>query len=270
METLIVVPARMGSTRFPGKPLAELNGISMLRRTADVAARAAALIDKCAYVVATDHEDIKAHCDQHNIPSVMTDPSLPSGTDRAFSACKIFSPSAKWVVNLQGDAPFTDISHVTKCVEALKKGPDVTTPYIRLSWDDLDILREHKKTTPFSGTTLIHNPSGRALWFSKNIIPAIKHEAKRRSSDALSPVCRHIGLYTFTMDALERYINLPKSHYQEIEDLEQLKMIEADFWVQAVEVDPAKISTSGIDSPEDLQRAEIVLNDLGDPFEGRI
>ena len=268
METLIVVPARYGSTRFPGKPLAEINGISMIRRTADIAARACQSVSNSGYVVATDNKKIRTHCSKHKIPVVMTSPDLASGTDRARAAYRSFAPEAKYIINLQGDAPFTDVSHITTCAKVLLGGPDVATPYVQLSWDDLDVLRENKKTTPFSGTTLIHDASGRALWFSKNIIPSIKHETKLRAAADISPVCRHIGLYLYTVDALERYIAMPRSHYEAIEDLEQLRMIEAGFHVAAVPVEPAKVSMSGIDSPEDLERATEALKRIGDPYEG--
>ena len=270
METLIVVPARFGSTRFPGKPLAEINGVSMVRRTADIAARACQDIDGSAYVVATDHEDILSHCRTHKIPTIMTSTDLQSGSDRAREAYRDFAPTAEIIANLQGDAPFTDVRHITDCVAALSDGIDVATPYVQLSWDALDSLRKNKKTTPFSGTTLIHDPSSRALWFSKTIIPAMKHEAKLRQDTAISPVCRHIGLYVYTAKALERYTALPRSLYEKLEDLEQLRMIEAGFHITAVPVEPASISISGIDSPEDLMRANELLQALGDPFEGAI
>lgn len=270
MDNLIVVPARFGSTRFPGKPLAEINGVSMIRRTADIAARACQNLSDSAYVVATDNSDIQNHCEVHHIPVIMTSPNLASGSDRVREAYHAFAPNAKIIVNLQGDAPFTDVSHITECVQAMADGVDVATPYIQLSWAALDILRENKKTTPFSGTTLIHHPSGRALWFSKTIIPAIKHEAKLREDTSISPICRHIGLYVYTAAALERYTTLPRSYYETLEDLEQLRMIEAGFHITAVPVQPAKISTSGIDSPQDLTRATEMLVSLGDPFEGVI
>lgn len=270
METLIVVPARFGSTRFPGKPLAEINGVSLIRRTVDIAARACNHIQDSGYVVATDNDNILDHCKAHNIPVVITSPDLASGTDRARAAYCRVAPEAKFVVNLQGDAPFTDVSHITACAKVLRSGSDVATPYVRLSWVDLDVLRENKKATPFSGTTLIHDTSGRALWFSKTIIPSIKHETKLRGLSSMSPVCRHIGLYLYTVEALERYIAMPRSHYETIEDLEQLRMIEAGFHVAAVGVEPARISMSGIDSPEDLERAALALKQIGDPYKGSV
>jgi len=268
METLIVVPARFGSIRFPGKPLAEINGISMIRRTADIAARACADIKDSAYVVATDHKDILSHCCTHKIPAILTSTKLASGSDRARAAYRAFAPNTQIIVNLQGDAPFTDVAYITSCVKAMSGGVDVATPYVKLSWEALDTLRENKKTTPFSGTTVIQDASGRALWFSKAIIPAIKHEAKLRAETTASPICRHIGLYVYTADTLERYVALPRSHYEKLEELEQLRMIEAGFHIAAVPVQPAKISTSGIDSPEDLTRANEMLRTLGDPFGG--
>ena len=270
METLIVVPARFGSTRFPGKPLAEINGVSIIRRTAEIAARACREIKDSAYVIATDHEDILSHCKAHDILAILTSSDLASGSDRARAAYRAYAPSAQIIVNLQGDAPFTDVAHIRSCVEAMSGGVDVATPYVRLSWEALDILRGYKQTTPFSGTTLIHDASGRALWFSKTIIPVIKHEASLRTNTAISPVCRHIGLYVYTADALERYIALPRSYYEKLEDLEQLRMIESGFNIAAVAVEPAKISTSGIDSPEDLTRVNAMLRQFGDPFEGSI
>lgn len=270
METLIVVPARFGSTRFPGKPLAEINGISMIRRTADIAARACQDIKNSGYVVATDNKKIFEHCKAYEIAVIMTGLDLASGTDRAREAYRTFAPEARFVVNLQGDAPFTDVSHITTCAKAMLEGPDVATPYIQLSWEELDRLRENKKITPFSGTTLIHDTSRRALWFSKNIIPSIKHEAKLRGKSESSPVKRHIGLYVYTVEALEKYITLPRSHYESIEDLEQLRMIESGFHVAAVPVIPAQISMSGIDSPEDLDRATEALRLIGDPYKGAV
>ena len=169
-KPLIVIPARMASKRFPGKPLAEINGVSMIRRTAQIATK----LNAADYVVATDHSDIEAHCTQYGLPVVMTADDLPSGSDRALAAANIFNPKAEIILNLQGDAPFTDPAHVEAIIQRLLEGDvDIATPAIQLSWNALDDLREAKKTTPFSGTTVIEN-KGRAIWFSKTIIPAMR------------------------------------------------------------------------------------------------
>ena len=266
MRTLIVVPARYGSTRFPGKPLAEINGISMVRRTARIAQKASEKIGGCDYVVATDHEEIKAHCQTHNIPALMTDKDLPTGSDRAHAAGQLSTLSPDIIINLQGDAPFTPVDYVTALGEALKSGADVATPYVQLSWTALDALRQHKKATPFSGTCVIIGPDNQAIWFSKNIIPAIRKEPQLRESSDMSPVCRHVGLYAYKREALEQFVNWPESHFEKLEGLEQLRLLENGLSITCVKVAPPKIATPGIDTPEDLALAERLLREHGDPF----
>ena len=266
MATLIVVPARFGSTRFPGKPLALINGISMIRRTAQIAQKAAEHINDASYVVATDNEDIKAHCLEHNIPIVMTEPNLPTGSDRAFAAANAYAPKADYIINLQGDAPFTPIDYIIAVAKALENGADVTTPYIQLSWEALDQLRAHKTKTPFSGTTTIIDDDNKAIWFSKNIIPAIRKEQAMRDTTELSPICRHVGLYAYTRKALETFVQLPESRFEKLEGLEQLRLLENGLSIECVRVAPPKVATPGIDTAEDLALAESLIAKHGDPF----
>ena len=261
-KPLIVIPARMASKRFPGKPLAEIAGVSMIRRTAKVAAK----IFKADYVVATDHPDIAAHCKQHDLPVVMTDADLPSGSDRALAAANLVAPDADIIVNLQGDAPFTNPVHVDAIIERLSEDEvDIATPAIQLTWEALDDLRKAKRTTPFSGTTVIET-HGRAVWFSKTIIPAIRKETVLREAGPLSPVLRHVGLYGFRRAALERFVSLPQSHYETLEGLEQLRALETGMYIAVVKVDPPRVSSPGIDTPEDLTRADALIAAHGDPF----
>lgn len=270
MQTLIVVPARYGSTRFPGKPLAEINGISMVRRTARIAELASAQIKKSHYVVATDDARIKAHCDTHGIQSVMTADTLKTGSDRALAAAEYLQTKQGQtygrVINLQGDAPFTPISHIVSLAKAMDRGADVATPYVQLSWDALDALREHKIETPFSGTTVVVGNNGKAIWFSKNIIPAIRKEDQLRQKSPLSPINRHIGLYAYTKEALERFTKCGESTYEKLEGLEQLRILENGMTIECVRVYPPKIATSGIDSPSDIVMAEALLAKHGDPY----
>ena len=259
---LIVIPARIGSTRFPRKPLADIAGISMIRRTANIASQ----VEHTDYIVATDSKEIAAHCEAHNIPVTMTRADILSGSDRVLAAAKATGSTSDILVNLQGDAPFTDPTHIAAVIKALAdKTVDIATPYIRLGWDDLDVLRDAKKETPFSGTTLIEQ-KGRAIWFSKNIIPAIRKEADLRSQSAISPICRHIGLYGYRRESLSRYAALPQSPYEKLEGLEQLRALENGMIIAAVEVGKPRISSSGIDTPEDLKRAEALIATYGDPF----
>lgn len=266
MQTLIVVPARYSSTRLPGKPLMEIGGKSMVYRVAELANKAARKLGKAEAVVATDDTRILEHCRDHGINVVMTDPDLPSGTDRTLAAVDGLGMEPEYVVNMQGDAPFTPVEHVISVVEALKaSGADAATPYIRLSWEALDRLREHKKTAPFSGTTIVKDPKGKAIWFSKLILPANRKEGEMRKMAPLSPVCQHIGLYAFRLDPLRRYCAMPESYYERLEGLEQLRLIENGFCVQAVEVQPGPLAMSGIDTPEDAALAEHLLAAYGEP-----
>lgn len=269
MKTLIVVPARHASTRLPGKPLALISGRSMVARVAGLARRAADQIEDAAYVVATDDMRILEHCRDAGIPVVMTDPDLASGSDRALAAAEGLGASPEFVVNLQGDAPFTPAAHVVAIVHALAtSGTDAATPYIRLTWEALDRLRAHKQETPFSGTTLVTDPAGRAIWFSKIILPAMRKEAELRKLNPVSPVCQHIGLYGFRLEALQRYCALPESRYERLEGLEQLRLIENGLTIQAVEVQPGRIAIPGIDTAEDVALAERLVAEHGDPDEG--
>jgi 3-deoxy-manno-octulosonate cytidylyltransferase (CMP-KDO synthetase) len=268
MRTLIVVPARYASQRLPGKPLVQIAGRSMVSRVAAMAARAAEALGDAASVVATDDERIATHCRELGIPVVMTDPALPSGTDRALAAAEAMGATPEVVVNLQGDSPFTPPAHVIAVAEAARdSGADAATPYVRLSWGALDAFRVHKIETPFSGTTLVHDTNGRALWFSKNLIPAMRKEATLRTRSDLSPVCRHIGLYAYRLEALRRYVSLPEGYYEQLEGLEQLRLLENGMSIQCVEVAPDRIAIPGIDTAEDVALAERLVAEFGDPLD---
>jgi 3-deoxy-manno-octulosonate cytidylyltransferase (CMP-KDO synthetase) len=256
MSALIVIPARYASTRFPGKPLAEIGGVPMLAKTAAVADAVG------PFVVATDDVRIVEFCRPRELPVVMTDPDLPSGSDRARAAAKSFAPDADIVVNLQGDAPFTPPSYIKACLDALARdaGAHIATPVVPLSWDALDGLREAKKDTPFSGTTAIVGEDGRARWFSKTVIPAIRKEDR---SQPLSPVLQHVGLYAFRRAALDRFVSLPPSPYEQLEGLEQLRALENGLTIACVRVEAHPMSQSGIDTPQDVARAEARMAELG-------
>ena len=258
MKPLIVIPARYASTRFPGKPLAEIGGIAMLTRTAEIARQVG------DFVIATDDDRIEDFCCERDFPVVMTDPARPSGSDRAKVAADLFDLGADIIVNLQGDAPFTPPSYIQACLDALTKdrNADIATPVVPLSWEALDELRQAKKTTPFSGTCTIVGEDGRAHWFSKNIVPAIRKEAAMRQSGDLSPVLQHVGLYAYRREALNRYVTLPPSPYEQLEGLEQLRALENGLSITCARVDSHPMSQAGIDTPEDLARAEACLSSL--------
>ena len=266
MQTLIVIPARYASTRFPQKPLHLIAGKSLLSRVAQIAQHCATKLADVSYVIATDHEAIEAHALEIGAPVVMTDPNLPSGSDRALAAAKIAAPDADFIVNLQGDAPFTPPAYINALIEAARTTElDVVTPIVQMSWAALDEVRERKKETPFSGTSCIVNAQDEALWFSKNILPAIRKEEQLRAETALSPVWRHIGLYGYKTAALERFVALPEGHYERLEGLEQLRFLENGMRIQAVKVPASESAMWGIDTPQDAAHAETLIAAHGEP-----
>ena len=265
MKTALIIPARYASTRFPGKPLASIGGQSMLSRVYDVACKAAEGLENITIIVATEDQRIAIHCDEIGVPCAMTPEDCPSGSDRALAAIKTMAEEPDFIVNLQGDAPFTPPDVVRAVIQAWQDNTEleVVTPVVQLDWNGLDVLREHKKTTPFSGTTCVRDQNGKALWFSKNIIPAIRKEDTMRGTDDKSPVFQHMGIYGFRTDVLKSFVSLPQSPYEKLEGLEQLRLLENGITLQTVVVQTdLGMAQAGIDSPEDLQRAEKILEAL--------
>lgn len=263
MKIAIVIPARYGSTRFPGKPLAVIGGRSMLSRVYDLARKATEGISGVEIVIATEDQRIAEHSRSIGAACYLTGDDCPTGSDRVLAAVKQLPSRPDFVINLQGDAPFTPPKVVRAVIDAWQKNPalEVVTPIVRLRWAELDQLRENKKTTPFSGTTCVTAEDGRALWFSKTILPSIRKEDR---STEYSPVQQHIGLYGFRADILERFVTLPEGRYEKLEGLEQLRLLENGIKIQTVTVDvDLGMAQAGIDSPEDVQRAEEMLKRHG-------
>ncbi|NMN03202.1 MULTISPECIES: manno-octulosonate cytidylyltransferase [unclassified Novosphingobium] len=266
-QALIVVPARFGSKRLPGKPLLPIAGRTLLERVHAVAQAAAALVNDCSVVVATDDARIADHARAIGAAVVLTDPALDSGSARAYAAAMAQPQRPDLVINLQGDAPFVPPAVVAGLVAELRDGEaDVATPVYRLDWARLDRLRQHKVTAPFSGTTCVRDAQGRALWFSKTILPAMRDEDRLRASQSMSPVWQHLGLYGYRLAALEWFARAPQSPVELLEGLEQLRFLEAGRTIATIAVDPPLHAMSGIDTPADLALAEAAIARLGDPF----
>ncbi|GAB5459480.1 MAG: 3-deoxy-manno-octulosonate cytidylyltransferase [Henriciella sp.] len=267
MRSLIVIPARYHSTRFPGKPLQDIAGHTLLSRVISIARQVCAENDAISYVIATDHEDIKRHAADLGANAVMTDPGLPSGSDRVLAAAEAYDGEIDFILNLQGDAPFTPPGYITALIEAIQNTDcDVVTPIVPLSWEDLDIVRRQKQHTPFSGTSCVFRDDGEAMWFSKQILPAIRKEDQLRSKSPLSPVWRHIGLYGYRLDALRKFVALPTGHYENLEGLEQLRFLENGMRIKAVRVTSSRNAMWGVDTPEDAAHARELIELHGDPF----
>ncbi len=258
-NTLIVIPARYGSTRFPGKPLAMIAGASLLQRVSAIAKQAAAQIPGVGILIATDDERIMQHAATLDIPAVMTPQACATGTDRALAAIKQLKSLPEYVINLQGDAPLTPVSVIIDLINALQ-AKQIVTPVMQLSWSELDVLRKTKETNLFSGTTAIVNKNREAVWFSKQIIPAIRAEKQLRLTNAKSPVYQHLGIYAYRTDILEAFAKLPISYYEQLEGLEQLRLIENGYTITAMPVQPANLyAWRGVDTIDDANFVEQLI-----------
>ncbi len=267
-KILLVIPARYASTRLPGKPLVKIAGVEMIRRVADIAACICRHNAECDYVVATDDGRIASFCDDVGVPVQMTSDTCRSGTERCWDVVQHRAERPAFVVNLQGDNPLCPPWVIQQLIDACRSAQgDVFTPCIRLSWEEYDRLVESKKTTPYSGTTVLVSHTGYALAFSKNIIPAVRKPDKARVQMPLSPVRRHVGLYAYTIDALQAYFQLPESPYEVgcVEGLEQMRFLYNGLRIKIVETDyRGRKTTAGVDSLEDVQRVEAILREYGE------
>lgn len=267
MKTAIIIPARYASTRLPGKPLLMIRGQTLLERVVRLSQAAAHGLKNVSVIVATDDDRITRHCKEIDVTVLMTPPDSPSGTDRVAKALQQMNDKPDFILNMQGDAPLTPPDFLRAMIEAFIASPcDAVTPVTQLTWEQLDSFRQSKLTTPFSGTTAVFNEkTGNALWFSKNIIPAIRKEEELRNKSDKSPIFRHIGLYGYSREMLEKYINLPESKFEKLEGLEQLRLLENGYTIRCVPVDfRCRANMSGVDSPEDIGRAEELIAKHGE------
>ena len=263
MKAAIIIPARYGSTRFPGKPLAGIGGRSMLARVVDIGRKACEGRNDVDLLIATEDRRIAEHAGALGVTCVMTPDDCPTGSDRVLAAATASDQDYDILISLQGDAPFTPVSAISGLLALFDDEPatQVATPVIRLGWHELDKLRAYKQTTPFSGTTAVVDAQGHARWFSKAIIPAIRKEDTLREEKAMSPVRQHMGLYAYRRDVLKQFVSWPQGYYEQLEGLEQLRFLENSTPIRAIEIAAdAGIAQMGIDSPADLDRAAQMLS----------
>lgn len=248
------------------KPLRMIAGHSLLHRTIDLARRS--VTDYARLVVATDDVRIARHAETAGVEVIMTDAAITSGSGRALAAARAMATTDDMiVVNLQGDAPFQPVGALKAVITALQSGTaDVATPVVRLDWLALDALRRHKLHAPFSGTTCVRDTNGRALWFSKAILPAMRDESRLRAATPSSPVLRHVGLYAYRLPALEAFEAAAPTEIEQLEGLEQLRLLDLHLTIDAIEVPPAMFDISGIDTEADIARAETLIAQHGDPY----
>jgi 3-deoxy-manno-octulosonate cytidylyltransferase (CMP-KDO synthetase) len=253
MSFKIVIPARYGSSRFPGKPLARIAGEPMIRHVWQKACEAGAE----AVIIATDDHSIRTHCEQFGARVCMTSPDAQSGTDRvAETVAQLGWADEDVVVNLQGDEPLMPVSAIRDVAEQLinEASADIGT----LCWP---IERTEELLDPNIVKVVIAR-SGSALYFSRAPIPWDRdNPAARDPASDISPkaVYRHIGLYAYRAGVLGRLAKEPPCELEQIEHLEQLRAL----WVGLrIQVSQARdMPGPGVDSPDDLARVEALLGE---------
>jgi 3-deoxy-manno-octulosonate cytidylyltransferase (CMP-KDO synthetase) len=273
MKVLGVIPARYASTRFPGKPLIDIKGKTMIQRVYEQAQKAKSL---SKVVVATDDVRIFEHVQSFGGEVVMTADTHQSGTDRCAEVIdKVnsdmiinslgtnnpvtfysFNPKKEKltfdaVVNIQGDEPFIDPSQIDKVVEILKNtegGYSIATLAIRLH-NLADIQNPNI-------VKVVFDDKGRAIYFSRSPIPYLRHIPQEEWHISYE-FYKHIGLYAYKKSVLREIAQLPPSRLEQLEALEQLRWLENGC---AIGVGVTEIGTIGIDTPEDLEK--IGFNDI--------
>ena len=252
MTVALVIPARYASTRYPGKPLVDLAGRSLIRRSWD-AAQAVRGIDRV--IVATDDERIADHARSFGAEVAMTSPDCRNGTERVAEA--LAGTDVEIAVNLQGDAPLTPPWFVEALVAALRDDPSVgmATPVLRCDATTYAMFVEDRRAGRVGGTTAVFGATGDALYFSKEVIPWID-PAKLPDPP---PVWHHVGVYAYRPAALSAYLAWPEGRLERLEGLEQLRFLENGHPVRCVEVDARGRVFWEVNNPADVPRVEAAL-----------
>ncbi|MFV0513538.1 MAG: 3-deoxy-manno-octulosonate cytidylyltransferase [Jhaorihella sp.] len=264
MPVLVVIPARYGSTRYPGKPLVPLTGATGVARTlierSWIAARSVAGIDRV--VVATDDSRIRDVCRGIGAEAVMTSPDCANGTERCAEAHEILGGGFDIVVNLQGDAPLTPHWFVEDLVAGLRAAPEaqVATPVLRCDGAALNGFLADRRAGRVGGTTAVFAADRGAMYFSKEVIP---FTSERYGDSDPTPVYHHVGVYAYRPEALAAYPGWPTGPLERLEGLEQLRFMEHGRKVLCVEVEARGRRFWELNNPEDVPRIEAMMAGMG-------
>lgn len=231
MKGLGIIPARFGSTRFPGKPLVEINGKSMIRRVIDQAKKCQSLQD---IWVATDDERIFKHVEEYGCKAFYTSENCNSGTERICELLPNIVGEFDFVLNIQGDEPFVHVESLEELTNALiASQSDIATLAVQI--ENLEEANDSNRVK------VVFSTSGRALYFSRSTIPF----ARNGEPDYF----KHLGVYAYTTNALQQIKNLQASALELTESLEQLRWLEHDLTISVV---VTSHDSTGVDTPEDL------------------
>lgn len=242
MKVVGIIPSRFDSSRLPGKPLADIGGMSMIER---VYRRASQALD--CVVVAADDQRIVDEVERFGGRAIMTSPDHTSGTDRVYEAFRSLGSDADVVVNIQGDEPFIDPGQIRSVVDVFKDSDVAIATLARrfnpdAGWDAL---------FDSNAVKVVLNNYCDAMYFSRSIMPYVRgHKWDEWIHSAEFYI--HVGLYAYRSDTLRDIVALPVSPLEQAESLEQLRWLQAGIPVRVAVTD---IETIGVDTPEDLARA---------------
>jgi 3-deoxy-manno-octulosonate cytidylyltransferase (CMP-KDO synthetase) len=245
MRILGVIPARYASTRFPAKPLADIAGKSMVQRVY-IQASLSEKISKV--VVATDDQRIFDHVTSFKGSVCMTSPDHASGTDRCFEAMTKQGENFDYVINIQGDEPFISPEQIDLLASLLDGNTELATLAKKID-DDESLFNPNI-------VKLVRSANNEALYFSRSTIPHIRN-SDESSWLSKHTFFKHIGMYAYRSDILEKITRMKVSSLEKAESLEQLRWLENGLRVKVAETD---LETIGVDTPEDLDKAVAFLN----------
>jgi 3-deoxy-manno-octulosonate cytidylyltransferase (CMP-KDO synthetase) len=263
VNTVVLIPARYQSSRFPGKPLVDLKGAGgtakpLIQRSVEAAEKIAG-VD--GVFVVTDDERIQQTCRGFGTEVIMTSPDCRNGTERCAEALAAVA-DADLVINFQGDALLTPPGFVEALIARMQDDGDalVATPAMRLRSEEVRALQAEEAAGRVGGTTVVTDESGSALYFSKRLIPHLPAHALGRE---MSPVRLHVGVYAYRREALERYAATPVSELEELEGLEQLRFLVAGMRIAVVDVATPPFALRELNNPEDVAPIEQALIEAG-------
>lgn len=248
MTFTVLVPARLGSTRLPRKPLADIAGLPMVVRVARQAQRSAAR----EVVVAADHEDIVRACVQHGVRALLTRADHATGSDRLAQACELLGLDGDdLVVNVQGDEPLIEPALIDACAALLAERGDCVMSTAAHPIDQCDELDNPNVVK------VVLDAAGRALYFSRAPIPWWRDGRAAGQLLPQPPALRHIGLYGYRAGFLRRFARLAASPLEAIESLEQLRVL---WHGESIAVHVTLVRPGpGVDTPQDLDRVRALL-----------
>jgi len=243
MKFIAIIPARFASTRFPGKPLAMLGGKPVIQRVYE---QAVSVLDE-AYV-ATDDERIFQTVTGFGGRAVMTRADHKSGTDRIEEAVEKLETDADVIINIQGDEPFVQASQIeTLC--HLFDAPETQIGTLGKPFETMEAVLNP------NSPKIVCDRRGFALYFSRSVIPYVRNKEQQEWLQHF-PFLKHLGLYAYRREVLREVTQLPQSPLELAESLEQLRWLENGYRIRVGKTD---VETVGIDTPEDLERAEQFL-----------